>query len=99
MKIHGLLIRLIKPILVKVCLKGLIGQYLCSYLWHDVPSTALVRPSINVTSTDVRFNNRANSWGSILSSDGCERKVKCINSEFHPCFFLNDTFIDGVRYM
>ena len=40
------------------------------YLWHDVPGTALVRPSINVTSTEDRFNNSAISWGHILSSDG-----------------------------
>ena len=44
------------------------------YLWHDVPGTALIRPSVNVISTELRVSNSANAREQLLSNDSCYRK-------------------------
>ena len=58
----------IKPILVRVCLKGPIRSISSSgimALWHDVPCTALIRPSVNVISTRIKgqqTNRERKKW-------------------------------------
>ena len=39
------------------------------YLWHDVPGTALIRPSVNVISTELRVSNGTNAREYLLSND------------------------------
>ena len=40
-----------------------------SYLWHDVPGTVLIRPSVNVISTELRVSNGTNAREYLLSND------------------------------
>ena len=37
------------------------------YLWHDVPGTALIQPSFNVISTELRVSNGTNAREYLLS--------------------------------